>query len=100
MTGDELRLPVFKERNRVHEKLPGDVLGRRRRAREGGIVFIQEFVVESIAQDFPYSLLDLADVHQHPGRRVDRAGKNKVGDVVPPGTVTRGGLRTERREIL
>ncbi len=100
MTGDELRLPVLKEWNRVDEELAGDILGRRRRVREGGIILVQEFVVEPIAQDFSHPLLDLADVHQHSGGRIDRAGKNKVGDVVPPGAVARRGLRPERGEIL
>jgi hypothetical protein len=57
-------------------------------------------VVESIAQNPSHSLLDLADVHQHPCRRVDRAGKNEIGDVISPGPVTGGSLGSKRGQIL
>src|SRR5687767_11962663 len=57
-------------------------------------------MVEAIAQDLADALFDLADVHQHSGRGIDDAGKNKMRDVVAPGAVARRGLRAEGRHVL
>ena len=68
VAGDQLGLPVLEERRGGSEKLAGNILSGRRHVGESRIVLVQELVVETIVQNLPDPLLDLADVHQHPGR--------------------------------
>ena len=71
MTRDKFSAALAKKRRSIEEKLARDVLCRRRDHRERWIIFVQEFVIETVAQDLAHPLFDLADVHQHPGRRID-----------------------------
>ena len=100
MTRDEFRPGIAEKRGGIEKKLARDIFRRRRHGAKHLVVFIQEFMVETVAQDPADSLLDLADVHQHPRRWVDDAGKNEMRDVISPGAVARRGLRAERRQVL
>ncbi len=100
MTRHEFRARGAEERRGIQEKLAGNIFRRRRNPGERLVVLIQEFVVEAIAQNPAHPLLDLADVHQHPRRGIDGAGKNEIGDVISPSAITRGRFRAENRQVL
>ena len=100
MTRDEFRAGVAEERRGIDEKLAGNIFRGRRHGAEHLVVLIQEFMVEAVPQDPADPLLDFADVHQHPRRGIDDAGKNEIGDVISPGAITRGCLRAESRQVL
>ena len=100
MTRDKLCFPVGKERSGRVEKFARNIFRCGRNRGERRIILVEKPVIEPLVQDLPDALLDFADVHQHAGHGIDRAGKDEVSDVVSPGAVTRGSLGTKRRQIL
>jgi len=44
-------------------------------------------MIETLVDNFSRTLLDLTDIDQHSSDRINRAGKNKIGSVVAPGSM-------------
>src|SRR5438309_11882811 len=100
MTPHEPGFAVLKEWLGIAKKLPGHVFGRWNHFCKGTIIFVEEFVIETVVQNRADTLLDLADVHQHAGGSIDFTGENEVSYVVPTCAVTRRRFRPERREVF
>jgi len=81
-------------------ELSRDVLDGWRHISKRRIVFIQKFVVETLVDNFPSALLDLTDIDEHSGDRINRAGKNKIGGVIAPGAMARLCLRAESDHVF
>src|ERR1700686_2940398 len=64
------------------------------------IIFIQKFMVETFVDNSSRTRLDLTDINQHSSDRINRAGKNKIGGVVAPGSIARLCLRTECHHVF
>src|SRR5437899_11479303 len=56
---------------------------------------LEEFVVETLTDNFAGSLLDFADIDQHSVAWINGPGKNKIRNVIATRAVTSIGLRTE-----
>src|SRR5438067_4639071 len=89
-----------KKRCDIIEKLPTNILGCRHLVPEGGVIFVQKAMVVAIVNDFAGALLNFADVDQHSGGRVGLTGKDKIGNIVAAGAVTRGAFFTEKLAVL
>ena len=100
MTGDKLRRRIPEKRRGFGEKAAGYILGSRHHFSEGRIVFVKEFVIEAVVDHTPDPTLDFADVNQHPGLRPDRAGENKIGDIIAAGAVARRTLRAKALQVF
>src|ERR1700741_4055028 len=57
-------------------------------------------MVETIPQNSPSALLNLADVNQHSGGWIDRPSENKISHVVSAAAIPRVCLRAEHSEVF
>src|SRR5437016_5214789 len=94
MHGNKSRWITVKKRCDIIEKLPTNILGCRHLVPEGGVIFVQKAMVIAIVNHFTGALLNFADVDQHSGGRVGLTGKDKIGNIVAAGAVTRGAFFT------
>ena len=97
---DQFWIDIAEQWRDIVEKLPRDVLGRRRNISKRRIVFVQKFVIELIINDFAGPAFYFADVNQHSGDRVNAAAKNKIRDVIAAGSVFRPTFFPECRGVF
>src|SRR5262245_58226500 len=67
---------------------------------EGGIVLVEESVIEPLPHNRASALLDFADVNQHSRNRIDGTGEDKIGDVITTASVARFRFRTKNGQIF
>jgi hypothetical protein len=57
-------------------------------------------VIEAFARDLTGAIFNFANVNQHPGRRIHRAGEDEVGDVIATAPVARVRFRAEIGQVF
>src|SRR6266550_3437093 len=100
MTSGQLCIDIREQRRNIDIELSRNVLSRRRNVTERRVILIEKLVIETLAHDFAGALFDFTDVDEHSIAWINRPGKNKIRDVIAPGSVLRLRFRAEGGEVF
>src|SRR2546430_6011353 len=100
MASRECCINIGEQRRNLDIELPSNIFSSGWNITERRVVLIEEFVVETLTDNFAGSLLDFADIDQYSVAWINGPGKNKIRNVIATRAVTSIGFRTENRQIF
>jgi hypothetical protein len=100
MAGYQPGIDIREKRRSIDIELPRNIFCCGRQIGKRRIVFIQKLVIEILVNNSTGPFFHFANVNQHSVGRIDRPGKNKIGNVIAARAITRSSFRSERHEVF